>query len=142
LQGFRLPYVFVRAIPKGRAALIAGAGRQHAVYREDGRLENQRRLERQAVIHFIKEVIPLAQPDIVFKHGKCTAAVFSKEVTRGDKTFRVHSVAFQKRYLDKNGEWQTSSYLDVNDLPKATLVLSKAFDYLTSNGFRGEEDEQ
>jgi hypothetical protein len=84
----------------------------------------------------------LAQPDIVFKHGHCTAAVFSKEVTKGDRTFRVSSVSFQKRYLDKNGEWQTSSYLDVNDIPKAVLVLQKAFDYLTSSGFRDEEDEQ
>ena len=84
----------------------------------------------------------MAQPDIVFKHGRCSAAVFSKEVTRGEKTFHVRSVSFQKRYLDKNGEWQTSSYLDVNDLPKAALVLSKAFDYLTSGGLREEGDEE
>lgn len=84
----------------------------------------------------------MAQPDIVFKHGRCTAAVFSKEVTRGERTFQVYSVSFQKRYLDKNGEWQTSAYLDVNDLPKATLVLSKAYDYLTSNGHREEEGEE
>jgi hypothetical protein len=84
----------------------------------------------------------MAQPDIVFKHGRCSAAVFSKEVTRGDRTFQVRSVSFQKRYLDKNGEWQTASYLDVNDLPKAALVLSKAFDYLTSGGQREEESEE
>ncbi len=84
----------------------------------------------------------MAQPDIVFKHGACHAAVFSKEVTRGEKTFQVCSVSFQKRYLDKNGEWQTASYLDVNDLPKAALVLSKAFDYLTSGGHREEESEE
>ena len=85
----------------------------------------------------------MAQPDIVFKHGRCSAAVFSKEITRGEKTFQAKSVSFQKRYLDKNGEWQTSSYLDVNDVPKAVLVLNKAYDYMTSNGHRdAEEDEQ
>ncbi|OGG46353.1 MAG: hypothetical protein A3F84_13505 [Candidatus Handelsmanbacteria bacterium RIFCSPLOWO2_12_FULL_64_10] len=86
----------------------------------------------------------MAQPDIVFKHGRCSAAVFSKEITRGEKTFQAKSVSFQKRYLDKNGEWQTSSYLDVNDIPKAVLVLNKAYDYMTSsNGHRdAEEDEQ
>jgi hypothetical protein len=86
----------------------------------------------------------MAQPDIVFKHGRCSAAVFSKEIERKGKVFQVKSVSFQKRYLDKNGEWQTSSYLDVNDLPKAALVLSKAYDYLTSGGQREEsnEDEQ
>lgn len=84
----------------------------------------------------------MAQPDIVFKHGRCSAAVFSKEISRGEKTFQAKSVSFQKRYLDKNGEWQTSSYLDVNDLPKAVLVLQKAFDYLTSGGHREEENEE
>ena len=84
----------------------------------------------------------MAQPDIVFKHGACHAAVFSKEVTRGDRTFQARSVSFQKRYLDKNGEWQTSSYLDVNDLPKAILVLQKSFDYLTAGGQREEGGEE
>ncbi len=83
----------------------------------------------------------MSQPDIVFRHGACHAAIFSKEVTRGERDFRVHSVLFQKRYRDKNGEWQTSAYLDVNDLPKANLVLSKAYDYMTSNGFRDGEEE-
>ena len=86
----------------------------------------------------------MAQPEIVFKHGRCNAAVFAKEITRGDKSFQVRSVSFQKRYLDKNGEWQSSSYLDVNDLPKAALVLNKAYDYLTSNGHReaASDDEE
>ena len=84
----------------------------------------------------------MAQPDIVFKHGACHAAVFSKEVTHGERTFQARSVSFQKRYRDKNGEWQTSSYLDVNDLPKAVLVLQKAFDYLTSGGQREEGGEE
>jgi hypothetical protein len=84
----------------------------------------------------------MAQPDIVFKHGACHAAIFSKEVTRGERTFHARSVSFQKRYRDKSGEWQTTSYLDVNDLPRAVLVLNKAYDYLTSNGHREPEEEE
>ena len=85
----------------------------------------------------------MAQPDIVFKHGHCNAAVFSKEIlTPGGRPASTHKVSFQKRYLDKNGEWQTASYLDVNDLPKAALVLNKAYDYLTSNGHRDMEEDQ
>lgn len=45
------------------------------------------------------------------------------------------------KIMDKNGEWQTSSYLDTNDLPKAALVLSKAYDYLTSSGCGQREEE-
>lgn len=83
----------------------------------------------------------MALPDIIFKHGSCNAAVFSKEVTRGDRTFQARSVSFQKRYRDKNGEWQSTSYLDVHDLPKAVLVLNKAYDYCTSNGHTDDEQE-
>ena len=82
----------------------------------------------------------MAHPDIVFKHGRCSAAVFSQEVTQDDgRTLLVRSVSFQKRYRDKNGEWVTASYLDVNDIPKAALVLNKAYDYLTSKCWDAEE---
>ena len=82
----------------------------------------------------------MSQPDIIFKHGACNAAVFTKEVTKGDRTFTSRTVSFQKRYRDKQGEWQSTSYLDVNDLPKAMLVLNKAFDYCTSNGYNQDAE--
>jgi uncharacterized protein (DUF111 family) len=37
----------------------------------------------------------------------------------------------QKVYRDKEGMFKTTTSLGVNDLPKAVLVLQKAFDYLT-----------
>lgn len=76
----------------------------------------------------------MAQPEIVFRHGSCSAAVFSNEVRREEETFTAKNVAFQKRYRDASGEWQTTNSLNVNDLPKAVLVLNKAYEYLTSNG--------
>ena len=84
----------------------------------------------------------MAQPEMIFKNGGCNAAIFSKEITRGDRTFQIRSVSFQKRYMDKAGEWQTSSSLDVTDLPKAVLVINKAYDYLTSNGHREADAEE
>jgi hypothetical protein len=32
--------------------------------------------------------------------------------------------------MDKEGNWQTTSSLRVGDIPKATLVLNKAYEYL------------
>jgi len=84
----------------------------------------------------------MAQPDIVFKHGTCNAAIFTKEITTADGQVRtIRSVSFQKRFRDKNGEWQVTSYLDVHDLPKAVLVLNKAYDYLTSIGEEDGDDQ-
>lgn len=76
----------------------------------------------------------MAQPEIVFRHGCCSAAVFENEYERGEDTFHVKSVAFTRSFRDKEGNWQQSSSLSVNDIPKAVLVLNKAYEYLTSGG--------
>ncbi len=75
----------------------------------------------------------MADPEIVFRHGPCSVSVFSNKVEKGDQTFNVRSVSFQKTYMDKDGHWQTTTNLKVNDIPKAVLVLNKAFEFLTAN---------
>ena len=80
----------------------------------------------------------MSQPEITFRHGACSASVFANEYVRGEETFTVRTVAFQRRYRDKDGQWQSTSSLGVNDIPKAVLVLQKTFEYLTSNCREGE----
>ena len=45
-------------------------------------------------------------------------------------------------YKDKDGVWKSTNSLRVNDLPKAILVLNKAFEYISikddSNGILEE----
>ncbi len=84
----------------------------------------------------------MAQPEITFRNGACSASVFVNEYTRGDETFAVRNVSFQRRYRDKSGDWKTSSSLGVNDIPKAVLVLNKAYEHLTSNGHAEAETEE
>ena len=80
------------------------------------------------------------QPEIVFRHGACSASIFENKQTSSDgEKFAVKSVHFQKAYRDENGEWQHTSNLRVNDIPKAVLVLNKAYDYLTSGRAADEE---
>ena len=76
----------------------------------------------------------MSQPEIVFRHGGCSASIFVNEYQRGEASFKIRTVVFQRRYRDQNGDWQVSSSLGVNDIPKAILVLNKSFEYLTSNG--------
>jgi hypothetical protein len=86
------------------------------------------------------------QPVAKFKHGSVEAAIFENEIKKDGKTFTVHKVVFQRNYLDKNDKWQSTSSLDVNDVPKAILVLSKAYEFMTGSDTargskeRGEED--
>lgn len=84
----------------------------------------------------------MSQPEITFRHGPCSASVFENTITKGDKRFTVRNVSFQKSYQDKEGNWQTTTNLTVNDIPKAVLVLQKMYEFLTSNGISEPEDRQ
>ena len=75
----------------------------------------------------------MAQPEITFRHGLCSASIFENEYKRGEESFTVRTVSFQRSYLDKEGNWQRTNSLKVNDIPKAVLVLNKAYEFLTSN---------
>ena len=72
----------------------------------------------------------MGKPEISFKCGSCDAAVFENEITTGGKTIIIKKVTFQKRYKNSDGEWKTTYSLDVNDIPKAILALSKAYEYI------------
>ncbi len=76
----------------------------------------------------------MPQPEVTFRHGPCSASIFVNEFQRDEETVNLRSVSFQRSYRDKEGNWQTTASLKVNDLPKAVLVLNKAYEYLTSNG--------
>ena len=76
----------------------------------------------------------MAEPEIVFRHGTCSASVFQNEFQRGKESFKTRTVSFRRRYRDKEGEWRTGGSLGLNDIPRAILVLNKAYEYLASNG--------
>ena len=70
-------------------------------------------------------------PEKKFSTGGLTATVWEnqgKSKEGDDVSFKT--VSFQRRYMDKNGEWKSTTTLRVNDLPKASLVLEKAYEYL------------
>ena len=83
----------------------------------------------------------MSQPEITFRHGPCSASVFENEYERNGEKFTVRRVAFQRRYRDKDGQWNTTNSLKINDIPKAILVLEKAFEFLTSTPQPDEEEE-
>ena len=72
------------------------------------------------------------QPEKVFKHGSCIAAIYVNEIVKDGTVRHVRTVSFAKRYRDPQGNWQTTTTLSVNDLPTAMLTLHKAYEYLTA----------
>mgnify|MGYP001559466289 CR=1 FL=1 len=71
------------------------------------------------------------KPTKAFRAGPIQVAVFMNRRKVNGKDVTIPSVSFQKRYREKGGEeWKSTSSLDTNDLPKAVLALTKAYDYL------------
>jgi hypothetical protein len=71
------------------------------------------------------------KPEKIFQHGGVRAAIFVNERERDGQSFTKKQVSFQKVYRDKEGDFKSTNSLDINDLPKAVVVLQKAYDYLT-----------
>ena len=76
------------------------------------------------------------QPEKKFSTGAISAAIWKNHGTskKDGSNVEFKTITLQRRYTDKEGKWQTTSSLRLNDLPKANLVLQKAYEYLVLKG--------
>ena len=70
------------------------------------------------------------KPEKRFTAGAVTATVWKNERSFEGKETEFLSVSLQRSYKDKEDNWQHTNNLRVNDLPKAVLVLQKAYEYI------------
>jgi len=69
-------------------------------------------------------------PEKRFSTGAINATVWQNEGKSKDgEVVSFRTVSLQRRYKDKDGNWQSTNSLRVNDLPRASLVLQKAFEF-------------
>lgn len=80
----------------------------------------------------LDEVMNKKRPEKKFKSGPISTTIWSNE-GKNDKgevtTFKT--ISFDRSYLDKDGNWKKTTSLRASDLPKAVLVLQKAYEYLS-----------
>ena len=70
-------------------------------------------------------------PEKKFSTGAVNATVWQNTgKSRNGEAASYRTVSMQRRYKDRNGVWQSANSLRVNDLPRASLVLQKAFEYI------------
>ncbi len=86
-------------------------------------------------------------PEKKFIAGPIAATVWQNQgKNRTGEVVGYRTVSLQRSYKDKNGVWQHTSSFRANDLPRATLVLQKAFEFLTlreaqsDNSYVAEEE--
>lgn len=70
-----------------------------------------------------------------YRAGAISVTVFQNGREINGKDFEFCSFQLQRRYKDKDGAWNNTSSMRLNDLPKAELLLRKAFeDAVVKNG--------
>jgi len=72
------------------------------------------------------------KPEKKIRAGPVTATIWQNISQKDGKEVSYKTISLDRVYKDKNNEWQNTSVLRVNDLPKAALVLTKAYEYLLS----------
>ena len=71
-------------------------------------------------------------PQKKFSAGAISATIWQNSGQNKDgKEFEFASLSLERRYKNKEGTWQSTNCLRVSDLPKAVVVLSKSYEYLT-----------
>ncbi len=74
------------------------------------------------------------RPEKEFASGAIRATIWNNEnLSKEGKPMTFRTVSFERSYKDKNGDWKTTSALRVNDIPRASLVLNKAYEYIAMN---------
>lgn len=81
----------------------------------------------------------MKQPEITFRHGPMSAMVFEETHEKNGRRFTCRRVQLVRRVQTESGEWITTDAMRINDIPKATLVLNKAYEFMTSTGATDEE---
>lgn len=73
-------------------------------------------------------------PEKKFRAGGISATVWLNKGKRpnGEET-EYKTVALERSYTDKEGKWQTTNSMRVNDLPKVAVIVQRAYEFLVLN---------
>lgn len=81
-------------------------------------------------------------PEKRFTTGVISATVWKNQGTNKEgKPTEYHTISIQRRYKDREGNWKSTNSLRINDLPKASLVLDKAYEYLVLREQDGKDNK-
>jgi hypothetical protein len=81
----------------------------------------------------VNDVMGKKMPETKFRSGAIAATIWANETVRDGKKVEYKSVTFERSYKDKNDQWQSTNSLRTADIPKAILVLTKAYEHLALN---------
>jgi hypothetical protein len=73
-------------------------------------------------------------PEKKFRAGAVSVTVWLNkgQNTKGEAN-EYRTISVERSYMDKEGKWQTTNSMRINDLPKAELALHKAYEFIVLN---------
>ena len=83
----------------------------------------------------------MPKPEKVFKAGAVRASIFRNYIQKNGEQIPLSKVVIEARYKDKQGNWQGTNSLSLNEIPKAMLALQKAYAYILEKK-AGDKDEE
>ena len=66
-----------------------------------------------------------------FRAGSVSCSVFENHGNVNGRETVFPTVSLQRAYKDKSGIWKNSASLRAEEIPKAQLVLGKAYEFLS-----------
>jgi len=70
-------------------------------------------------------------PEKKFRAGAVTATIWANEgKNQNGEVTTYKTISIERSYKDKEDKWQSTNSMRLNDLPRASLVLDKAYEYL------------
>ena len=70
-------------------------------------------------------------PEKKFRAGSISATVWSNRgQNKTGEAVEYKTISLDRCYKDEKDEWQNTNSLRISDLPKASVVLQKAYEYL------------
>jgi hypothetical protein len=82
------------------------------------------------------------KPEMKYRVGAVCASVWKRtHTTKDGRKFETRQVSLDRTYKDAQGEWQTTNNYDLNDVPKAILALTRAYDHMATNSDTDQESD-
>lgn len=80
-------------------------------------------------------------PEKKFRAGAISATVWKNDrINTKGETFTTYSISLERNYTDKEGKWNSTNSLRINDLPKAELVSKQAYEFLVTKKADSQEE--
>ncbi|MFC1753085.1 hypothetical protein ACFL96_06780 [Thermoproteota archaeon] len=80
------------------------------------------------------------KPEKKFRAGAICATVWNNSgVNQSGEIREYKTISFERSYKDKQGDWQKTHHLRTGDIPRAILVLHKAYEHIALTNPEAQE---